>query len=342
MSGPVPAPLTHIDLSPYNTLRLPARAHYFAEVSTREALKVQLQWAQDRDLPWLVLGGGSNVVFKDDFPGLVIRMGLRGRRWRHSSRLSSILELQAGENWHGAVVYAAKAGFRGIENLALIPGTVGAAPVQNIGAYGVELADALVEVEVLDTRTTQFERLDRDACEFGYRESIFKRNPGRYLITQVRLELSRDRNLVLGYRDLADSFPRADTAKLTPLEVAEAVVRIRRRKLPDPQELPNAGSFFKNPVVDQEHFLRLKAEFPDLVAYPDPAGMKLAAGWMIDYCGWKGHTDPRVGVHRHQALVLVNHAGGTGPQLLDLAERIQADIQARFQVQLDIEPRLIP
>jgi UDP-N-acetylmuramate dehydrogenase len=341
-SGPALALREDVDLTSLNTLRLPARARYYAEATSRQALKAQLQWARDRQLPCLVLGGGSNVVFRQDFPGLVVRMALRGRRWCQTDGRSSILELEAGESWHESVLYAARTGFRGIENLALIPGTVGAAPVQNIGAYGVELADTLVDVEVLDTQTMQLQRLERDACEFGYRESLFKRERGRYLITQVRLELSRERGLVLDYRDLADAFPNPHRDRLMPLQVAETVMAIRRSKLPDPQHLPNAGSFFKNPVVDQAHYEWLTETWPDIIAYPDPRGMKLAAGWMIDRCGWKGYHDSHVGVHRRQALVLVNHTRGTGQDILNLASRIQADVQARFDVLLETEPRVIP
>lgn len=340
--APAWAPSEQVDLGPYNSLRLPARARFFAEADTRDALKAQLAWARERKLPWLVLGGGSNIVFRGDFPGLVIRMALCGRRWCQSSGASAVLELEAGENWHETVLYAARAGLRGIENLALIPGTAGAAPVQNIGAYGVELADTLIDVEVLDTQSMALQRLSRETCEFGYRESLFKQEPGRYLITQVRLELSRERELVLGYHDLAEAFPGPHTDELTPLQVAEKVMAIRRSKLPDPQVLPNAGSFFKNPVVDQHHYQQLKSIHPDLVGYADPRGMKLAAGWLIDRCGWKGYQDCHVGVHRSQALVLINHDRGTGQHILDLASRISADVLDRFQVQLEIEPRLIP
>lgn len=330
----------NIDLAPLNTLRLAARARYYSEATSREALKAQILWARENDLECRVLGGGSNIVFRGDFPGLVIHMALRGRFWAPCAGDSAVLKLEAGENWHESVLYSARAGFSGIENLALIPGTAGAAPVQNIGAYGVELADVLLDVEVLDTQTLQLLRLDRKRCEFSYRESRFKKEPGRYLITQLRLKLTRNRPPVLDYQGLAEAFPHSHSNPPTPLQVAEAVMALRAAKLPDPAILPNAGSFFKNPVVAQDHFQRLQRLYPGLIAYPDANGMKLAAGWLIDQCGWKGFREGQVGVHNRQALVLINHGTAIGEDVLGLAARIQADILERFGIMLEIEPRI--
>lgn len=334
--------LEHVDLTALNTLRIPAKARYFAEAGSRAALKAQLTWARENGVECLVLGGGSNLVFQGDFQGLVIHMALRGRRWSGCDGHSAVLELEAGENWHEAVLYAARTGYRGIENLALIPGTVGAAPVQNIGAYGVELADTLVDVEVLDTTTMQLERLNREHCEFAYRESLFKKEWGRYLIVQVRLELSRSRQLTLGYQGLAEACGDIAPSKLTPLQVADAVMALRRSKLPDPQVLPNAGSFFKNPVLDQADYQRLKQAYPDIVSYPAGQDVKIAAGWLIDRSGWKGYRDARVGVHSRQALVLINHGHGSGSDILNLAHRIQDDVRTRFGISLEVEPRIVP
>ena len=225
-----PGLLENVDLTTFNTLRLPAWARYYARVTCRSALLQHLHWARDRKLDCLILGGGSNLVFNGDYPGLVLHLALGGRRWRQVTENSAVLELEAGEDWHESVLYAARTGFRGIENLALIPGTVGAAPVQNIGAYGVELSDSLAEVEALDTQTLQWHRLDRDACELAYRESLFKRQPGRYLIARVCLTLSRQRDFCLKYRDLAEAFARSNPQDLTPLQVVEKVMAIRRSR----------------------------------------------------------------------------------------------------------------
>ena len=311
-----------VDLQAFNTLQVPASARYFLELRDSELLEDALTWARERGLDTLFIGGGSNLVFAADFPGLVIHMAIRGRRWEQIEGDEATLVLGAGENWHEAVLYATKSGYRGIENLALIPGTAGAAPVQNIGAYGVELCDTLVSVTAFDRETGKWLRLANDQCGFGYRDSLFKRKSGRYVITEIRLRLSRSKPLQLGYRDLEDYLASLPDREPDALTVAEAVMAIRRRKLPDPQQIPNAGSFFKNPVVSQVEYERLQADFPGLVSYPVEQGVKLAAGWLIDQAGWKGFRNDRVGVHDRQALVLINHSGGSGRDILALARDI--------------------
>lgn len=330
-----------VALGALNTLHVPARARFFVEARSAGELHEALGWADRRGLGVLILGGGSNLVFAGDYPGLVLRVAIRGRTWEQVEDHQATLALGAGENWHEAVIYAARAGYRGIENLALIPGTAGAAPVQNIGAYGVELCDSLQSVTALDRATGELVTLAKDACQFGYRDSLFKREPGRFVITGIRLALSRSRPLVLGYRDLEEYLGNAPADSLEPLEVAEAVMAIRRRKLPDPDILPNAGSFFKNPVVDTDHFEALKARYPGIVAYPQAHGVKLAAAWLIDQSGWKGFRNARVGVHNRQALVLINHSEGTGRDILDLAQAIRQSVQDRFGVALDVEPGIV-
>lgn len=334
---------TQVDLRDMNTLGVSVRAVYFVRLTQKEALPHWLDWARERKLSLLVLGGGSNLVLVRDFPGLVIQVALRGRCWEAVSEDSAILDVAAGESWHETVMYSVEAGYRGLENLALIPGTVGAAPIQNIGAYGAELANVLVSVDVFDTGNGQWQRLSCEACRFGYRDSLFKHAPGRYIVTGIRLRLSRQRPLNLGYRDLQQYFEQArrDPSTLNAMDVARAVIAIRRDKLPDPSRLPNVGSFFKNPVVSTEQYDRLLAAFPDLVSYPDPNGVKLAAGWLIDRCGWKGYRNTHVGVHARQALVLINHAEGSGRDILDLANAIRADVEKTFGVALDIEPQVI-
>lgn len=329
------------ELSGLNSLRVSASARYFWRIGNLDALRQALSWAREHQQDTLVLGGGSNLVFAGDFNGLVMRVELAGRYWEKVDETGATLVLGAGENWHDAVLYAARAGYRGIENLALIPGTAGAAPVQNIGAYGVELCDTLVSVTALDRESGELVRLDNGQCDFAYRDSLFKRSPGRYVITDIRLRLSRSKPLQLGYRDLEDYLEGRSPAELDALAVAEAVMAIRRRKLPDPGIIPNAGSFFKNPVVSVRKFSELRAAYPDLVAYPQGEAVKLAAAWLIDQCGWKGYRNARVGVHNRQALVLINHSEGRGQDILGLAEEIRQSVKARYGVALEIEPGIV-
>jgi len=334
----VPEIREQVSLQKLNTMAVPARARYFASIASVGELEAALAWARDHDLETLVLGGGSNLIFASDFEGLVLHVALRGRTWEQVQDNEAVLVLAAGENWHEAVLYAARSGYRGIENLALIPGTTGAAPVQNIGAYGVELCDTLQSVTALDRRTMETVELPAADCEFAYRDSLFKRQPGRYIILEIRLKLSRAAPLKLGYRDLQEYLGDADAGSLTPLAVAEAVMAVRRRKLPDPAVLPNAGSFFKNPVISQAQFEVLNSRFPDLVSYPLPDGVKLAAAWLIDQAGWKGYRNSKVGIHNRQALVLINHSGGSGQDILALAKDVRESVQEKFGVELEQEP----
>jgi len=336
-----------VSLQGRNTLRLPGRAAWYLTITHQDQIPSALEWAEAEGIPVLVIGGGSNLVLASDFPGLVLAMEIRECLWRtvptdkRHGRHDAILSLGAGENWHWVVRHACEAGYRGLENLALIPGTVGAAPVQNIGAYGAELADVLLDVTAWDRQQEAFRTLSCEECRFAYRDSLFKQERDRFIITRVRLHLSRETPFRLSYGELARRYQNPNDPSLTPLAVADTVTAVRQSKLPDPAELPNAGSFFKNPVISQAQYQQLKAAEPDLIAYPDADGYKLAAGWLIDQCGWKGYREAHVGVHARQALVLVNHAGGSGPEVMDLAGRIQADVLARFGVRLEVEPRIV-
>lgn len=331
----------NVELSALNTLCVSASARFYTDVTCVDDLRDALQWARVHGHKTLVLGGGSNLVFVEGFNGLVIRMQIAGRSWEQVDDTGATLVLGAGENWHESVLYAAGAGYRGIENLALIPGTAGAAPVQNIGAYGVELCDTLVSVTALDRESNELVCLQNTDCDFAYRDSLFKRSPGRYIITSIRLRLSRQRPLQLGYKDLEEYLGGTAAKDLDALTVAEAVMAVRHRKLPDPAVLPNAGSFFKNPVVTLETFNQLQTEYPAVVGYPKNDTVKLAAAWLIDQCGWKGHRNAHVGVHNRQALVLVNHASGTGQDILELASEIRQSVQHRFGVELEMEPGIV-
>lgn len=334
-------PREQVELAGLNTLRVSALARYYVEVHGVGELSQALAWADERQLPVLILGGGSNLVFTGDYPGLVIRMCIRGRSWERIQEHQATLVLAAGENWHQSVLYAARAGYRGIENLALIPGTAGAAPVQNIGAYGVELCDSLESVTVLDRASGELVELSCEDCRFGYRDSLFKQVRDRYVIIEIRLRLSRKGPLKLGYRELEQYLEAGPDSALEALDVVNAVMAIRRRKLPDPEQIPNAGSFFKNPVVAREAYQSLRDRYPDIVGYPQEQGVKLAAGWLIDRCGWKGFRNERVGVHGQQALVLINHAGGSGRDILALAEKICESVVEKFGVHLETEPGLV-
>lgn len=331
----------NVSLGAMNSLGIEATARYFVSVTTVEELRSALAWASEASVEPFLLGGGSNLVFADDFPGLVIRIAIARRCWEHVHGDEATLVLGAGENWHESVLYAASAGYRGIENLALIPGTVGAAPVQNIGAYGAELKDTLVSVRALDRHTGNEVELTNSLCHFSYRDSVFKYEPGRYVITEVRLRLSRSRPFSLDYRDLRDYFDGQSLRALTPLEVANAVMAVRRRKLPDPEQLPNAGSFFKNPVVPLATWELLRQRYPEIAGYPGDDSAKVAAAWLIDQCGWKGYRNSKVGVHNRQALVLVNHSNGSGQDVLALANRIREDVEVRFGIALEMEPGVI-
>ncbi|MDP4546464.1 MAG: UDP-N-acetylmuramate dehydrogenase [Marinobacter sp.] len=330
-----------VSLKDLNTMAIAVKAEQFVDIENADQLVQALDIAREQQVETLVLGGGSNLVFAGNFEGLVLHIAIRGRRWEQVTDDTAVLALAAGENWHDAVLYAARSGYRGIENLALIPGTAGAAPVQNIGAYGVELCDTLESVTALDCDSRHVVTLSAEHCQFAYRDSFFKRNPGRYIILEIRLRLSRTAPLKLGYRDLQDYLSDADAEKLSPLDVAEAVMAVRRRKLPDPETLPNTGSFFKNPVIDQAQFEQLQKCFPDVVFYPLTDGVKLAAAWLIDQAGWKGFRNARVGIHNRQALVLINHSQGTGQDVLALAEDVRESVREKFGVELEVEPGIV-
>ncbi|HEY0662723.1 MAG TPA: UDP-N-acetylmuramate dehydrogenase [Lysobacter sp.] len=326
-----------------NTFGVAARAPMLVEVADAAALPTLLADPDFTRNLSLVLGGGSNLLFAGDPDGAVL--ALTGRRIAHldDHHGHAIVRADAGVEWHGFVMRTLKHGLAGLENLALIPGTVGAAPIQNIGAYGVEVRDFIHVVEVFEPATGLLQRLDPVECAFAYRDSVFKRQPDRYIVTAVEFVLSRTPKLKLDYAGLGDELVAMGIETPTPQLVADAVIAIRRRKLPDPAVLGNAGSFFKNPIVPAALAESLQAEHPKLPLFPasDTATRKLSAAWLIDQCGWKGHRDGDAGVAATHALVLVNHGQATGRQLLDLARRIAESVQARFGVALEPEPRVI-
>ena len=295
----------------------------------------------------LVLGGGSNLLLAGDFDGTVLRVALPGRRLVESTE-PAVVEAAAGENWHDFVCWTLEQGLSGLENLSLIPGTVGASPIQNIGAYGVEMRERFESLEAVDRHTGRRHRLTANDCRFGYRDSLFKHPDGaRWLILSVRFRLSRCFVPRLDYGELgsevAARLAAAGRAGAAPeaRDVADTVIAIRRRKLPDPARLGNAGSFFRNPVVDLATAEALARHWPALPRHPADGAVKLSAAWLIDQCGWKGYRDGDAGVHAQHALVLVNHGRASGQQLLALAARIQASVLERFGVALEPEPTIV-
>lgn len=339
----MPAIQEMVSLLRFNTMAVDVSARYFCEFSEHEQLPQLIEFSRQHSLPFLVLGGGSNIVLRDDFPGLVIKNNLQGITQQEASE-QVILKVAAGENWHQLVMYCLQNNLYGIENLALIPGSAGAAPIQNIGAYGVELSNVLESVTGWDCQTACWRQLSSNECELGYRDSIFKHAlKGRFIITEISLRMHKTPRVNISYGALASALNDKGLVKPSPQQVAETVIAIRKDKLPDPAQLPNAGSFFKNPVVSKKQANALKLKFPGLVAYPQSDGSeKLAAGWLLEHAGWKGKRLGKVGMHQLQSLVMVNYDNGSGDDIVKLAAAIQADIQALFGLSLMVEPDTVP
>jgi UDP-N-acetylmuramate dehydrogenase len=328
-------------LATRNTMRVDARAHLLAEIRDASKLPELLDFPAVRAGRLLVLGEGSNVLFTDDFAGTVLVMATRGVQVEgdgHSARIA----VAAGERWDDFVRWTLGQGYAGLENLILIPGTVGAAPIQNIGAYGSEVAEFVESVEAWDVRERRVVTLDHAACAFAYRDSLFKHEPGRYIVTAVRFVLPRERPVRTDYAGIAEQIARMGVQHPAPFHVAEAVVHLRTRKLPDPAVIGNAGSFFKNPIVDAALAATLRAEHAELPAWPMADGRcKLSAAWLIERGGYKGLREGDAGISNRHALVLVNHGHATGPQLWALAQRVMDGVQAKFGVRLEPEPVVI-
>lgn len=347
MSHPAPSPAwtlaEHAPLRALNTFHVAATAPRLLEIADPLALPEALALPEVAGGPLLVLGGGSNVLLAGDPDGTVLSFANRTIELvaRHAEH--AILRAGAGTPWHELVMWSLQQGLSGLENLALIPGTAGAAPIQNIGAYGAQVGDFVQAVEAWDRSGGGFVRLDAQACAFGYRDSVFKREPDRYLITALELDLPLLHELKLDYAGIREELAAMQVELPEARDVARAVINIRRRKLPDPDVLGNAGSFFKNPQLPREQVDALLHAHPALPVFPaDPPGTaKLSAAWLIDQCGWKGHRDGDAGVSSEHALVLVNHGRASGADLLELARRIAGSVRERFGVVLEPEPRLI-
>lgn len=334
-----------IDLRSHTTFAVPVTARYFLALEQEDELPAALEEARDADLPVLILGGGSNILFTENFPGLVIKIDLNGISARADPNSDGhvLVTAAAGENWHALVEYCLQRGWYGLENLALIPGSAGAAPVQNIGAYGVELSDTLVSVRYFDRNSQQVTELSAEACQPGYRDSVFKhRLKDNAVILSVCLRLCKTAQPKTDYPSLQQALGHLTDPDA--LDVFNAVCNIRRSRLPDPARLGNAGSFFRNPVIRRELYQRLLERWPQLPGFntDNPDSVKLPAAWLIEQAGWKGIRQGDAGVHEQQALVLVNYGNASGFQLLQLAKAIARDVQQKFGIDLEPEVNILP
>jgi UDP-N-acetylmuramate dehydrogenase len=333
----------NISLQGRNTFRVPARAAMLADVTRADALAELFDYAMLRNGPVMVLGAGSNLLFADDYPGVVICLTMAGMRIVSENSSGALVRCEAGADWNDLVGWSLSCGLVGLENMALIPGTVGAAPIQNIGAYGAEAGEFIETVEAFRRDTGQVKRLAKADCGFGYRDSLFKREPDTWVVTAVEFRLPRERELRLDYAGVREELAAIGALEPRAVHVAEAISRIRTRKLPNPAILGNAGSFFKNPIVPVRVAEQLADAHPTLPIYPGDAAdtRKLSAAWMIEARGWKGYREGDAGIAAQHALVLVNYGNATGAQLLDLARRVAASVMDGFGVELEPEPRII-
>ncbi|MEL6134829.1 MAG: UDP-N-acetylmuramate dehydrogenase [Bacteroidota bacterium] len=334
---------SHVSLRPYNTFGIDVSTKYWIQINSVTEAEEFIIDNINNPLPTFILGGGSNILFTKDFEGVVIYNQIKGKEVIRETEDEVWLKVGAGENWHELVCYCLSQDWGGIENLSLIPGSVGAAPIQNIGAYGVEIKEVFDHLEAINLHTGHPKTFDRASCAFGYRDSIFKRRAkGLYMITQVVFRLSkRNHTLHTTYGAITQ---RLEELALPPSiqHISQAVIDIRQRKLPDPKVIGNAGSFFKNPVISAEAFADIQSQYPEAPHYPQPnRTVKVPAGWLIQQCGWKGLSRGSYGVHDRQALVLVNKGGASGQEIFDLSEEILQDVKRTFQIELSREVNIL-
>lgn len=325
-------------LKSLNTFGIDVVAKQFASFNNIESLREKIKLIRPED-NLLVLGGGSNILFTKDFNGIVLKNEIKGITLLRSNKDFYFIKCGAGEIWHDLVMYCVENNYQGIENLALIPGCVGAAPMQNIGAYGVELKDIFHSLEAIEITTGNLCTFNLLDCNFGYRDSVFKNvAKNKFIIVSVTLQLNKIPNFKIDYGDIKSMLNSTNPLELTMKSIADAVISIRSSKLPDPKQIGNAGSFFKNPVISLEHFERLKINYPKIVGYPHSKdSIKVAAGWLIENAGWKGKFFDNFGVHKNQALVLVNYGGANGQNILDLSQKIMDSIFQNFGILLERE-----
>jgi len=333
----------NINIKAYNTFGIDAKAKYFCELRSVDELTDLVQSDLFKKEKHIFLGGGSNVLFTKDFDGIVIHNSILGKTIVHETDETVFLKVNSGEQWHSTVIYCVNNNWSGIENLSLIPGTVGASPIQNIGAYGVEIKDVIEKVETVELTTGAIKSFSNEECEFGYRESVFKNKfKEKHFISSVTLRLSKKNHRInINYGAIIDTLKQMNVEHATIRNVSDAVIKIRGEKLPDFNTLGNAGSFFKNPEIDATHFNELKNEFPSIPNYPANQSVKVPAGWLIEQCGWKGKRINHVGVHAHQALVLVNFGGASGEEILSLAQQIIQSVKEKFLITLTPEVNIV-
>lgn len=330
-------------LKPFNTFGIDARARYMARFDSRDALLALFDESRLQALPHMILGGGSNVLFTDDYDGVILKNEVRGIACIEEDDEHYYVRAGAGENWHHFVLHCLAQGWAGLENLSLIPGNVGAGPMQNIGAYGVEIKDRFHSLRALEIATGRVKEFDAAACAFGYRESVFKGPAkGQYIILDVTFRLLKEPRLSTHYGAISSELQRMGIENPGIQDVSRAVISIRESKLPNPAVLGNAGSFFKNPIVDEERFVGLRDRFAEMPHYPTEDGKyKLAAGWLIEKAGWKGKRMGQVGMHAQQALVLVNYGNASGRELWEHSQRVLEDVQEKFGIALEREVNVI-
>lgn len=335
--------LENVSLRPYNTFGIDATARYFASFDSAEALQVILEDPKWGAVPKMILGGGSNILLTKDYEGLVLKNEIKGIHIIKEDEAHVYVQAGAGENWHQFVMYCIDKDLAGLENLSLIPGNVGASPMQNIGAYGVEIKDVFYELDAWHVKDQGLVKFNKEACEFGYRESVFKRKyKDQFVILQVTYRLNKTPHFNTSYGAIEQEMERMGVKELSIRAISDAVIHIRSSKLPNPAEIGNAGSFFKNPEISKEKYEALKEAFPAIVAYPLPHDQyKLAAGWLIEQAGWKGYRDGDAGVHAKQALVLVNYGHASGEELVELSWKVIESVKEKFGVVLEREVNII-
>ncbi|MDQ1097407.1 MULTISPECIES: UDP-N-acetylmuramate dehydrogenase [Chryseobacterium] len=334
----------NVSLQPFNTFGVEAKARYFTEVHTPEELKAAVNFSSSHSLKTLLLGGGSNILLTGDFNGLAIRLDLKGISEQPDGDNHILVTAQAGENWHQFVMYCLEKNYGGLENLALIPGNVGTCPIQNIGAYGTEIKDVFVRCRVLNLSSMETENFDLEKCRFGYRDSIFKQEgKEKYIILNVTFRLTtKHHSIKTEYGAIRSELNSAGIADPTIRDVAQAVITIRKSKLPDPKETGNAGSFFKNPTIPLPQFEELQMRFPNIQGYPNGDSVKVPAGWLIEQCGWKGKQIGNVASHPLQALVIINATGkATGREIFDFSTLIIDSVREKFGIELEREVNII-
>ena len=330
------------NLSKLNTFGISARAKFFVEIHSEDELQELFVLSEFKNNQKIFLGGGSNILFTENFNGIVVLNKLKGMEILSEDVESAVIRSMSGEKWHDLVIFTVRRGYWGIENLSLIPGTVGAAPMQNIGAYGAELKNVLENVETFDIATGIKRIFSREECKLGYRDSIFKNElKDKYFISVVTLKLSRTGGKNTSYKALQEHLEKNKIEVKNPKNISDAVIFIRQSKLPDPKVIGNAGSFFKNVFVKKEQLQKLRADYPDMPYFEEDGVNKIPAGWLIEQCGWKGRRVGNVGVHDKQALVLVNHGGATGTELVKLAKKIIISVKEKFGLELVPEVNLI-